>query len=238
MNSKLFAIGIFPYVMFFLTFLFFSPEKFRAIGEKYFSGFKLPKKVRTNSFKLSSLTQSLLISYVAIQLLLPFRQFLYTGDPSWTEEGHFFNWRMMLRDKTTSGSIDILDAQTKHIVGSIKFTDYLTKSQNNMMLRRPDMIRQFNHYLRGVFESQGTYKDFTMSSTFMASLNGRERQLLIDPEVDLSKESFSWGTTPWIMPLKTPFQGPAPLEVLPKARPKSIEDVLKQATTKPTIIQN
>jgi hypothetical protein len=33
MNSKLFAIGIFPYVMFFLTFLFFSPEKFQIAKE-------------------------------------------------------------------------------------------------------------------------------------------------------------------------------------------------------------
>lgn len=236
MNSRLFAIGIFPFVMVFLTFLFFPPESFRKLGEKYFSGFKLPKKLRTKPYKISRLTKGLLIGYMAIQLLLPFRHFLYTGNPSWTEEGHFFSWRMMLREKTTSGSIDLIDNSTQQIVNSIKFTDYLTKSQNNMMLRRPDMIRQFNHYLRTKFESEESFGDFRMSSIFMASLNGRERQLLIDPEVDLSKQAFDWGTTPWIMPMKTPFKGPAPADVLPKTTQQKIDDIIKQSTSQPKVI--
>ena len=39
----------------------------------------------------------------------------------------------------------------------------------------------------------------------MASLNGRQRQLLIDPNVDLAKEEVSLLPAPWIVPLTTPL---------------------------------
>jgi hypothetical protein len=39
----------------------------------------------------------------------------------------------------------------------------------------------------------------------MVSLNGREPQLLIDPNVDLAKEQVSLLPTRWILPLTTPL---------------------------------
>ena len=40
------------------------------------------------------MTQSLII-----QILMPVRQYLPEGDPSWHGVGHKFSWRMMLADK-------------------------------------------------------------------------------------------------------------------------------------------
>jgi hypothetical protein len=40
----------------------------------------------------------------------------------------------------------------------------------------------------------------------MCSLNGREPQLLIDPNVDLAKEEMSLLPTRWIIPLTTPLE--------------------------------
>jgi len=40
-----------------------------------------------------------LVSWLAVQLLLPLRHWLYPGNVDWTEEGHRFSWQMMLRDK-------------------------------------------------------------------------------------------------------------------------------------------
>jgi hypothetical protein len=37
--------------------------------------------------------------WLGIQALLPLRHWLYPGDVNWTEEGHSFSWRMLLRDK-------------------------------------------------------------------------------------------------------------------------------------------
>jgi hypothetical protein len=39
----------------------------------------------------------------------------------------------------------------------------------------------------------------------MASLNGRQPQLLIDPEVDLAKEQVGLLPARWIVPLTTPL---------------------------------
>jgi hypothetical protein len=39
----------------------------------------------------------------------------------------------------------------------------------------------------------------------MVSLNGREPQLLIDPNVDLAKEEVSLLPARWILPLTTPL---------------------------------
>jgi len=39
----------------------------------------------------------------------------------------------------------------------------------------------------------------------MVSLNGREPQLLIDPNVDLAKEEVSLLPSRWIIPLTTPL---------------------------------
>jgi len=39
----------------------------------------------------------------------------------------------------------------------------------------------------------------------MVSLNGRERQLLLDPNVDLAKENVSLLPVRWIVPLATPL---------------------------------
>jgi hypothetical protein len=40
----------------------------------------------------------------------------------------------------------------------------------------------------------------------MVSLNGREPQLLIDPNVDLAKEEVSLLPARWVVPLTTPLR--------------------------------
>ena len=45
--------------------------------------------------------------FIIIHLLLPFRHWLYSGNTSWHEEGHYFAWRMMLRQKEIQLKVDI-----------------------------------------------------------------------------------------------------------------------------------
>jgi len=42
----------------------------------------------------------------------------------------------------------------------------------------------------------------------MVSLNGREPQLLIDPNIDLAKEEVGLLPARWILPLTTPLGSP------------------------------
>jgi hypothetical protein len=61
---------------------------------------------------------------------------------------------------------------------------------------------QFAHYLAEEKRREG-YEDVEVRARVMVSLNGRERQLLIDPNVDLAKEQVSLLPVRWIVPLTT-----------------------------------
>ena len=103
MNARLFSIGIFPWFMIVATTIFFRPDwprrlvavlqrKKESTGPLVFApavGLDFRKRV----------VLWLVGSYVALQLLLPLRHFLYPGNVSWTEEGHNFSWHMKLRSK-------------------------------------------------------------------------------------------------------------------------------------------
>jgi hypothetical protein len=48
-------------------------------------------------------------AWLILQLGLPFRHFLIPGDANWTEEGHRFSWRMMLRSKVGVARLTLFD---------------------------------------------------------------------------------------------------------------------------------
>ena len=70
------------------------------------------------------------------------------------------------------------------------------------MTTKPDLILLFGHYLAEQKKREG-YDDVEVRARVMVSLNGRQPQLLIDPNVDLTKEYVSLLPTPWIVPLTT-----------------------------------
>ncbi len=237
MNSQLFTIGMFPIAMILLTLLFFSPESFRQRGMSFSKAFRI-KQAEVEAAKpmpLSAGLKAFFAVFVLFHLIFPLRHYTYPGDASWTEEGHNFAWRMMLRKKVTEGTININDAKSGRILHSVNFTDHMTIEQKNFMLRQPEGIRQFCTYLRDKFEKENKYGDFSISTRFMTSFNGREKQLMVKPDVDLSKVSPS-ASTEWIMPMKTPLYGQAPQEVLPKTTKANsnvnIQDFLEQSQGK------
>ncbi len=68
------------------------------------------------------------------------------------------------------------------------------------------MIVLFSHHLQNEFQLGGL-DDVEIYATANVSLNGRPYQLLIDPEVDLTKVSRSLLPYSWILPLDTPLEG-------------------------------
>ncbi len=240
MNSQLFNIGIFPWIMIALTLLFLPTEYFRKTMSVFIPSLRNEQIVPTGTFKkkgknkvevvkeklqpifsVSKLTYGLIGIYCVFQLLVPLRHFLYAGNPSWTEEGHFFSWRMMLRDKNPNSNIKVVDPKTGKMLESVLMGDYLTTSQKNMALRRPEMIQRFCKYVGDKLRKEQKYDDFEIKVRLMASLNGREEQLLIDPNVDMSTAEYNWQSSSWIMPMKTPLFGSPPADVLPQARKKN-----------------
>ncbi|HKR65193.1 MAG TPA: HTTM domain-containing protein [Thermoanaerobaculia bacterium] len=178
-NARLFHIGIFPWLMLAATLLF------------------LPARVMGPPAEAAGATQWLLGTYLLVQLLVPLRHFLYPGDVSWTEEGHKFAWQMKLRDKEAEAMFFVTDRRT----GKMELVDprsTLTELQRAKMAGDPDMILQFAHWLGGDTKA--------VHAHVLASLNGRKPQLLIDPDVDLTRERRGFGHATWILPLTEPLR--------------------------------
>ncbi len=87
---------------------------------------------------------------------------------------------------------------------TIKPEDYLKSHQVTKVITKPDLIVLFAHHLAEEKRREG-YDNVEVRARIMASLNGRQPQLLIDPNVDLAKEQVSLLPKPWILPLTTPL---------------------------------
>ena len=215
-NSVLFDIGIFPWLMLGALLIFFPPDvprrfarAFMSSGEDVLDAEPSPVSERASSPSLSTsqkLVVGLLAAYLAVQVILPLRHYLYPGDVSWTEEGHNFSWHMKLRTKTGEAVFTVTHLQSGQ-TWTIKPEEHLKSHQVMKMITKPDLILQFAHYLAELKRREG-YENVEVRARAMVSLNGREPQLLIDPNVDLAKEEVGLLPARWILPLTTPLGSP------------------------------
>ena len=212
-NSVIFDIGIFPWLMLGALLIFFPPDLIRRFARAFMSpGEELaPSSVVETTpessampFNRQKLVAGLLAAYLVVQLLLPLRHYLYPGNVSWTEEGHNFSWHMKLRTKEGDAVFTLTHPPTGK-TWSIKPQDYLESHQVMKMITKPDLILQFVHHLAEEKRREG-YDNVEVRARVMVSLNGRQPQLLIDPNVDLTKEEVSLLPARWIVPLTTPLE--------------------------------
>ena len=158
-------------------------------------------------------TFRLVALYLIVQLLVPLRHFLYPGNVSWIEEGHNFSWHMMVRSKrertTEFFAVDPVERKAYRVVPGLVLPSW----QERKMSSNPDMIREFAHFIAEEFRSRG-YDQIQVQVLAEASLQGREKQLLVDPEIDLAAVERSLMPASWIMPLKDPAL-PAPADDRP-----------------------
>jgi len=134
-----------------------------------------------------------------VQTLVPLRHLFIPGNVSWTEEGHRFAWHMKLRSKQGDAIFFTYDPATDERRG-IPLEMFLTDWQYRKMVTRPYLIRQFAHYM------QTQYPGVEIRAAVECGLNGRDRQLLIDPNVNLLAVPYSdWRHQTWIYPLEKPL---------------------------------
>lgn len=200
LNFILFNIGIFPWMMLAATLLYFRPDwprrlfKWRRSAEGA-AGLPPPRWPR--------LVVGALAAYMALQLLVPFRHFLYPGSVHWTEEGHRFSWHMKLRDKSGRARFYVTDP-VRGNTWQVHPRLYLTQRQTTKMSVRPDMILQFAHFIaRDQAKKRNIPHRLEVRARVTASLHGRPSQLLIDPNVDLAAVKRSLRHAKWIMPLES-----------------------------------
>jgi vitamin K-dependent gamma-carboxylase len=199
MNAWLFRIGIFPWLMIAATTLFLEPNWPIALANRM-RGLPTPRLAsRDRAPPVRTRVAAALIIYVVLQLTIPLRHHLYPGWVHWTEEGHFFSWRMMLREKQAHGVFTVTDLEGEP-VGVVDPEVALPRWQANAMIFRPELIRQFAHHI-GNHMQQSEGRPVQVKARISAALNGREERFLVDPHVDLSREPLRLGHAPWIRDL-------------------------------------
>jgi hypothetical protein len=210
-NAVIFDIGIFPWLMLGALLIFFPPDLPRRFARAFMSpGEKFPTAeqvsvtpfVETRPLAASQkVVAGLLAAYLAFQLLFPLRHYLYPGNVSWTEEGHNFSWHMKLRTKGGDAVFTVTHPGSGQ-TWTIKPQQYLAPHQLVKMTTKPDLILHFAHHLAEEKRREG-YDNVEVRARVMVSLNGRQPQLLIDPNIDLTKEEASLLPARWILPLTT-----------------------------------
>lgn len=205
----LFPIGVFPWVMIFSTFIFFSVEFHERILYKLKIGLKWKNSGEAKNANTSKFTYSLLALYISIQLLLPFRYLLYpkAGELFWNEEGFRFSWRVMLMEKKGMATFYVEDPISH---GSIEVDNYayLTPQQIDQMARQPDMILQFAHFLGEKYRDTTLHfahqtihlKDPRISVEAYVTLNGRPNQLFVSRKWNLVEQHYNLKHRTWVEP--------------------------------------
>ncbi len=89
--------------------------------------------------------------------------------------------------------------------------DHLDPRQAMKMANKPDMILLFAKHLAEQKRREG-YDNVEVRAKVTSSLNGRKPQVLIDPNVDLAKQSRNLLPAQWIVPLTTPLEVRAGVE--------------------------
>ena len=202
----LFQIGIFPLVMIFAVTIFFSASFHqRIIG--FLSGIVGYSSLSSSSLKsnvtrwtISSVKQYLfypfLMIFILFQVVFPWRYLLYPGNLFWTEEGYRFSWRVMLMEKAGTATFFVIDDLGKE--GAVINSQFLSDHQEKQMAMQPDLILQFAHFLEKYFKEQGM-KDPAVRVEAWVTYNARPAELLIDPDVDLTKIEDGWKPKSWIL---------------------------------------
>jgi len=217
-NVGVFQIGIFPWLSIALTALFFEPDFPRKLVA--FSGSKVAIVARwatkyqdylekigvsldhTLAVKNKTLISIFVIAIIVINLTLPFRHHLYESNVSWTEEGHRYSWRMMLRGKIGRGYFHVKDLAGTQEIKRYYTNKLLSPRQNRKFKTQPDMMLFVAHHIRDVYMDKWNSDSVAVYPHFSAKLNGRNYQPYTNPEVNLSLEKWSW-TKPYsfILPL-------------------------------------
>lgn len=219
MNAIWLHIGIFPWMAIAATLMFFPPDLPRRLVERFRE--RRPQRRLGSARRRASeeeirpparrrLTVALLTAFVAVQVLVPLRHFLYPGEAAWTEEGQHFAWRMMLRDKQAELTRFFVTRPDTGETFEVDSSSYLAFWQLFPMSTRPYLILQFAQYLGDTF-SPPTGPRVEVRAYSVVALNFRQKQLMVDPRVDLTKEDMGGlGTADWIVPLGSDLDIPPP----------------------------
>ncbi|MCB1143114.1 MAG: HTTM domain-containing protein [Leptospiraceae bacterium] len=207
LTFSLFPIGLFPWIMLFLTPICFSNRFHYRIVRKWNQLFKkviiFVDRYRISSGKrVQSKGRILLIFaliYVFLQITLPFRHFFYPGNLLWTEEGFNFSWHIMACQK--NGTYQFYAKSNTTGEKTPLNYDYLLSDRQLGQLKT-------DHYMIWLFakeiykrEMEKGREDFHITVDHYVSLNGKKAVPIIDPNTRINEVNFNiLSHNSWILP--------------------------------------
>lgn len=214
MNSRLFSIGMFPWVCLAELPLFYDRSWPRLLCQslnKSDGELKATKQqshrqhCRTIKFQ-QKFVVCLILLYCSSQAFLPYSHFITEGYNGWTSGIYGYSWDMMIHAwDTTLTIVTIVDRNNNghHFLHPNAF------SVNDRWTKHPDMAYQYAHCIqRNLIEDRTKINSRNLSIYFDAwsSLNGRFQQRMFDPRVDMLKVDWSpFQTVRWMKPLLQQF---------------------------------
>lgn len=205
LNSVLFKIDVFPWFMILATLIFFPadwPRKFLRLTKP-----ELPKDLPAGSgsrLLTQRVTAGIVTVFVVWQLVFPFRHIAYPGNASWTEEGHQFAWRMMLRRKEVFIRFYSTDGPKQRTV-EVPITMLLNPRQIMDVAISPEQIVAIAPFFAERARRFGL-GGVEIRVLVITSLNSRKPQLMIDPDLDILTVKRRLGHQTWIVPLTEPLR--------------------------------
>ena len=121
---------------------------------------------------------------------------MYPGFTLWHEEGHYFAWRMMLRQKKIKMRFDITNPKTKETRFAVIY-NHLNPSQIMSFGGNPKLILQFVHYLKNLVEKNANFTPI-ITAKILVSLNGRPFKKMVSTKLDLAKLPEFYPAYKWI----------------------------------------
>ena len=191
LNLRLFVVGVFPYLMIGALVLFVDPRLPRALINLV--GVRLGRgscAARTkDTYPVRPVVLGLLCAYMLVQVLLPFRHFLYPGNTSWTGEGHRYAWRMKLVNKRSFTLFRVTDPKSGESY-LVDLTRHMHSKHVGHLVTSPDNIPRFARHLRADAQRKGI-TDAIVTAHILCSMNGRTFQYMIEPDIDLAECVYS-----------------------------------------------
>ncbi|KAH8338328.1 hypothetical protein KR067_013702 [Drosophila pandora] len=201
MNSRLFVIGMFPWVCLAEVPLFFSFDWPRRL---WASKSQLQSSDPKQPGILSRLRTCLILGYCALQLFLPYSHFITKGYNNWTNGLYGYSWDMMVHSyDTLQTSIQVVDNESRqvHNLNPFAFTEY------DRWTKYADMAVQYAKCIEEnlkVAQHPAIGSNISIYFDIWCSMNGRFQQRSFDPRVDLLKAKWSpFEATSWSLPLLT-----------------------------------
>ena len=187
-------IGVFPYVMIVGTLVYFPWKNLTHRIPSTSSNKQIAHPL------IQSIVPYVLSLYFILQVIVPLRHHLYSGNLFWHEQGFRFSWRVMLMEKAGYCEFEVVDTAGNRRT-MVRPSDQLNPQQEKMMATQPDMILQYAHYLNREY-SKSWQTEVEIYAHCWCSLNGRGSTPYINSDINLAKEKDSFSPKTWILPFE------------------------------------